>query len=143
MGQFSWKTQDTNKPIYNDYDKFTVFMVDPRDGTAFKETDYDGYGVFGGVDYYELAARINRDKLIKKYPDIVDFIDKPHQELDDKEVRKLRNIGITIYFDYPGEYLFPILVEDYSKWEYYKGQCPEHDPNQGWHSASCDDEELK
>lgn len=145
MGQFSWKTQDTNKPIYNDYDKFTVFMVDPRDGTAFKETDYDGYGVFGGVDFYELSVRINKDKLQKCNPclfeKIKDFVDKPHQDLNEEEIRILRGVGIDIYFSHGKDlYTFPILVEEYSNWELYKGQCPEDDENQGWHTDSDNDE---
>jgi hypothetical protein len=42
---------------------FTVYMVAPSDGEdalkVFREDDYDGYGVFGGKDYYELLAEIN------------------------------------------------------------------------------------
>ena len=30
-----------------------------RDGRVFFEKDYEGYGVFGGKDYYELVAELN------------------------------------------------------------------------------------
>ena len=66
MGFFSWKTCDTGKSIANTHSRkktFTVYMVAPIDGydayTVFKETDYNGYGEFGGKDYYELLAEIN------------------------------------------------------------------------------------
>lgn len=61
MGFFSWKTQDTNKSIANIYSglpTFTVYMTDDR-GNQWKEDNYEGYGVFGGKDYYELLAEMN------------------------------------------------------------------------------------
>jgi hypothetical protein len=33
-------------------------MITP-DGRVFTERDYDGYGVFGGKDFYELLAELN------------------------------------------------------------------------------------
>ena len=66
MGFFSWKTVDTGKSIANTHSgkkTFTVYMVAPIDGydalKVFREDDYDGYGDFGGKDYYELLAEIN------------------------------------------------------------------------------------
>ena len=56
MGFFSWNTCDTDQSIANKYSNrptFTVHMITP-DGRVFTEKDYDGYGVFGGKDYYEL-----------------------------------------------------------------------------------------
>ena len=61
MGFFSWKTQDTNKSIANVHSHkptFTVYMVDDNDN-EWEEKEYDGYGVFGGKDYYELLAEMN------------------------------------------------------------------------------------
>lgn len=46
MGQFSWFTQDDHTQIV-DGKKAVVYMVDPRDGSTYKETCYEGYGVFG------------------------------------------------------------------------------------------------
>ena len=65
MGFFSWKTQDTNRSISNSFSKrgaFTVFMVNPITKESYKEDDYEGYGVFGGKDYYELLAEMNGAK---------------------------------------------------------------------------------
>ena len=61
MGFFSWKTQDTDKSIANNYSirpTFTVVMLDDK-GNKWYEQSYEGYGVFGGKDYYELLAEMN------------------------------------------------------------------------------------
>ena len=64
MGFFSWETSDTQESIPNKYqdvrDTFTVFMILP-DGRVYKESDYEGYGVFGDCDFYEAVHDINRD----------------------------------------------------------------------------------
>lgn len=64
MGFFSWKTQDTNESISNVYscrEVFSVVMTDDK-GNKWKEDEYDGYGVFGGKDFYELLAEMNGKK---------------------------------------------------------------------------------
>ncbi len=61
MGFFSWRTQDTDKSIANKWsarDTFRVQMMDDR-GNVWTEDSYDGYGEFGGKDYYELLAEMN------------------------------------------------------------------------------------
>jgi len=61
MGFFSWKTMDTNKSIPNHHSSkktFVVYMIDNK-GNIWEEKDYEGYGVFGGKDYYELVAEMN------------------------------------------------------------------------------------
>jgi hypothetical protein len=61
MGFFSWKTQDTNKSITNVHSEtgsFPVYMHD-NNGNVYLEMEYNGYGVFGGVDYYVLLAQMN------------------------------------------------------------------------------------
>ena len=70
MGFFSWKTQNSNRSIANRYsskETFPVTMTDNR-GNCWYEPNYEGYGVFGGMDFYELLANMNglkgRDKGI-------------------------------------------------------------------------------
>jgi len=61
MGFFSWKTSDTNKSIpseYSDRPTFTVHLI-TEDGQVFTENNYEGYGVFGDKDFYELIAELN------------------------------------------------------------------------------------
>jgi hypothetical protein len=58
-GQFSWMTQDTGQQIGSqDENKIPVYMFDNK-GKYYYENDYDGYGEFGGMDYYELVAEMN------------------------------------------------------------------------------------
>ena len=62
MGFFSWITQDTNRSIPSSYscrDTFPVYMTD-SDGNVYAEEAYEGYGVFGGKDYYQLVAEMNQ-----------------------------------------------------------------------------------
>jgi len=61
MGFFSWKTQDTDRSIANRYSSrelFTVYMHDDK-GNVWQEDNYDGYGEFGGKDFYELVSEMN------------------------------------------------------------------------------------
>ncbi len=61
MGFFSWNTIDTNESIPSRYSKrgtFTVYMVDDNNH-VWQEDNYEGYGIFGGKDFYELLAEMN------------------------------------------------------------------------------------
>ena len=58
-GQFSWMTQDTGQQIGSqDENMIPVYMFDDK-GKYYYENDYEGYGVFGGMDYYELLDQMN------------------------------------------------------------------------------------
>ena len=88
MGYFSWMTKGTGESIANRSSgrpTFEVFMVLP-DGTTYKETNYDGYGRFGGKDYYEALSEINGGPS-----------DRSH--------------GIDLFYDDKAK-LFPQLVRD-------------------------------
>jgi hypothetical protein len=55
-GQFSWMTQDTDQQIGSERENMIdVWMFDDK-GNSWYEKSYDGYGEFGGMDYYELIA---------------------------------------------------------------------------------------
>lgn len=61
MGFFSWKTCDTDESIFNTYsdrETIPIAMVDDK-GNTYIEDEYEGYGVFGGKDYYQLVAEMN------------------------------------------------------------------------------------
>lgn len=72
----------------------------------FTEENYEGYGVFGGKDFFELLAKMNGQK-----PD--------------------RHIGIDLYHLDNEKILFPNLVENHKnrKW---KNMKPEDCKNQGY-----------
>ena len=61
MGFFSWKTQDTDESISNVYSSRGPFLVCMHDNynNIWTERNYEGYGVFGGKDFYELLAEMN------------------------------------------------------------------------------------
>ena len=61
MGMFSWITSDTKESVANVYSGKDVPAVKLIDnvGNEYFEDAYEGYGDFGGVDYYELAALMN------------------------------------------------------------------------------------
>jgi len=67
MGLFSFMTQDTVRSIViaskagvreSVRKPFTVYMKDGN-GHVYQEDAYEGYGVFGGKDFYELVAEMN------------------------------------------------------------------------------------
>ncbi len=143
MGFFSWKTSDSKISIPNRYSSmctFTVHMV-TRDGRVFTENTYDGYGEFGGKDFYELLAEINPGQI------------------------KTRDAGIDLAFkdnssgEYNGNFEMPKLVEhlpitreaypDISEEEYMEKfqrwfdslDYPETCENQGYFYPDDDDED--
>lgn len=63
MGFFSWKTdKGVSIPnVYSSRPTFTVYMVMP-DGKKYREDAYEGYGVFGGMDFYEAVAALNGEE---------------------------------------------------------------------------------
>lgn len=132
MGQFSWFAQDTKRQIFNDAPKGyqTIHMVDPRDGTDYSEDDYDGYGHFGGRDFYELLADINKDLIVSDYirshkdclfeDDLLalkELLNKDWKTLSNDELRKKRSRGISVWFNFvePDTTARKMFGEDYLK----------------------------
>jgi hypothetical protein len=114
MGFFSWNTQDTDKSIANQYSNRKTFRVQMMDnkGNVWTENEYEGYGRFGGKDYYELLAEMNgftSDKTGEAYTD------------------EARGEGISLAFDGNGSGVgtegvyYPNLVEQAKGWRYEMG----------------------
>jgi hypothetical protein len=125
MGCFSWIAQDTREPIYMDgyqkpgYEQRTYYMWDNK-GNSWKEPKYEGYGMFGGKDYYVLLAEMN-----SVYGD--DITDE-----------QKRTDGINIEFsDNHDGVVFPNLTET-SIWK-WKNKKPDQHYNQGCYEG-VDDE---
>jgi hypothetical protein len=119
-GQFSWMTQDTGQQIGSqDENKIPVYMFDDK-GKYYYEKDYDGYGVFGGMDYYELLDQMNGGS-------------------GDRD----RGIDLAFGKEKTGsEILFPALVTSPSNFNYKNHDFtkePESDPNQSWYAPEEDD----
>ena len=128
-GQFSWMTQDTGEQIGSqDENTIPVYMFDDK-GKYYYEKNYDGYGKFGGKDYYDLVAEMNG------------------YTADDAEefggmFNDLRGIGIKLAFgeletkNENGDILFPALVTRPNEFDYKTHdftQEPKNDPNQSWY----------
>ena len=111
MGFFSWKTMDTDTSIPSQYSNRKTFRVQMMDNKSnvWTEDNYDGYGRFGGKDFYELLAEMNgfeSDKTGDEYTD------------------EARGFGINIAFKDNGSgiatkgVLYPNLIEQADGWVY-------------------------
>ena len=126
-GQFSWMTQDTDQQIGSEKrNTIPVYMFD-NTGKYWFEPSYEGYGEFGGMDYYKLLDQMNGGT-------------------------GNREEGIDLAFNKEkveaGEVLFPALVTKPNLFNYkYHDftQEAEHDPNQSWYQEPeyDEDEELE
>ena len=130
-GQFSWFTQDTEQQIGSERENtIDVWMYDNQ-GNSWYEKHYQGYGVFGGMDYYELLAKMNG-----------------YSEEDLKKGQEMRGLGIDLAFkklktkDKGKKVLFPALVADgkYNWKRHDFTQEAESDPNQSWYQEPEYDE---
>ena len=112
MGQFSWITQDTNESIRNNvFDERAIAYMHDNKGNVWEELNYDGYGEFGGKDFYQLLAEMNNIEGITG------------------DVDKDREKGIDLA--YSGKpYLSPNLTRK-REWQWID-VAPKSDPNQGW-----------
>jgi hypothetical protein len=113
MGFFSWMTQDTDRSIPSNYSNRPTFPVDMIDdkGNVWHEPNYDGYGVFGGKDYYELLSEMNGGSSDRGEGITMAFKDSPSGD----------NPNLK----------FPNLVETAKGW-YYQPLGPESCPDQGF-----------
>ena len=114
MGQFSWITQDTDETIRESYgcsdkNKTTAYLHDNK-GNVWAEKNYEGYGDFGGKDFYSLLAEMNG------YEDLVDEEEK-------------RGKGIDLAFGVD-DFISPNLTKN-KEWSWINS-APKDCPNQGW-----------
>jgi hypothetical protein len=114
-GQFSWMTQDTGQQIGSeDENRIPVYMFDDK-GNFYYENSYDGYGDFGGMDYYSLLDKMNGG-------------------------RGDRGRGIDLAFGnekVASRVLFPALVTKPDMFNYKTHDFTkeaESDPNQSWYA---------
>ena len=122
-GQFSWFTQDTNQQIGSEDENTLpfVYMHDNK-GNKWLEKRYEGYGVFGGKDYYELLDQMNGGSGD-------------------------RSEGIRLAFDdaavTAGKVLFPALTvsSTLSRFHDFTEESP-NDPNQSWYTPEDGDDDY-
>jgi hypothetical protein len=120
MGFFSWHTQDTHRSIANTASPIPTFRVVMLDGNGNQwiEDEYEGYGKFGGKDYYELLAEMNG---LTTREDGIELEFHPE------------GFGMD-----PKNILYPNLVEDASNWKYTPTK-PENCEYQGYFYPDADE----
>lgn len=103
MGDFSWKTADTQMPILVGEHR-CVYLLQPHGKSPVPEPCYQGYGVFGGVDVFEWLIENNPDA----YSTLLAALQKPFQGIQRKDGVLLDSIfhGRTpnpwgVVIDYP------------------------------------------
>jgi hypothetical protein len=118
MGFFSWLTSDSEARIMNQYSgkDRPVYLLLPNGREPILETSYEGYGVFGGVDAYELLARENG-------------LVKPGLTHD-----QIRELGISLALN-PKKYSrakFQLKFSHRRTAKYENLPAAKHDPGQGY-----------
>lgn len=102
---------DTGRSIRNrhaeGYEPRTMYMRDQK-GNVWTEHDYDGYGVFGGKDFYQLLAEMNEVEGLTG------------------DVNNDRQLGIDLAFS-GSQHISPTLNEHYhSPWvKEHNKDCPD------------------
>jgi len=100
MGFFSFLTNDTEESISNKYSikpTFTIHMLDNK-GNVWTEHNYEGYGVFGGKDIYQLIAEMNN--------------------LNNRDAA----IGSCFNEEISDTLIYPNIVRNISKWKKWKNK---------------------
>jgi len=115
MGQFSFITQDTNEAIResfgcDDEEKTTAYLHDNK-GNVWEEKRYEGYGVFGGKDFFQLLAEMNN-------------VEGLNGDVDNDRI-----LGIDLC--YSGEPFISPNLTRHRQWS-WMNRLPQDDPNQGW-----------
>jgi hypothetical protein len=99
MGMISWLTGDTKDSIVNRHHPdgaVTVYLLQPNGKPSIAESNYNGYGLFGGVDVFTWIAEYNASdfgiSLIGASPD------------------DMRDIGCDLLFEREAELMYPLKL---------------------------------
>jgi len=155
-GQFSWMTHDGGTQIGSENaNRIEVTMFDDK-GNKWVEKKYEGYGEFGGKDYYVLLAEMNG--VTKEN---VDDLIKAHKvrTFGNDYVKKARQIGIDLAFgenksltvaclklsdSKKAKIKFPALYKNPGSFKANQHDFyteADSDPNQSWFTSEYDDDD--
>lgn len=148
MGQFSWIYSDTNKQLIDNRVADSYLLVPPefqkKYGKAIYESCYDGYGIFGKYDVYDLIPEWNKEMI----PEIIRRMKngKWTYKADEGDLQNLQNyfegkeincdlrwLGIMMacYNKDNAALEYPIKIAT-EKLEYNSVSPSLSDPDQGW-----------
>ena len=139
MGQFSWlDCKDSKRQILDNVFE-DVYVLIPKEfgGGHILETCYNGYGIYGGNDIYELVVDWN-SKYLETYRKDKSFVCNWLQNCESVEEAfmkmKKRNIGISIacYDEDNMKLHYPIKITHDPTAVYEECEPSLADPNQGW-----------
>lgn len=128
MGFFSWLTSDTEESITNTFSNRgakTVYLYTPN-GKVIEETDYEGYGEFGGKDAYVLLAEWNL----------------PESELVGLTFDEKRSKGIRLFFRESPPLKYPLKFSFSPDWSYDELEGAKDCPEQGFFYDDDEDDDL-
>lgn len=117
MGFYSFKTLDGEsiRNAFSSKGAFKVFMIDNKN-KVYPEFAYQGYGVFGGKDFFVLVYEMNTRKKI----------DSDNK----KEFEMAKEKGTKIFYSDDKNAIFPIFSKKVVKW---KNEKPEPCEKQGYY----------
>lgn len=127
MGFFSWKTADTLRSISNSSSvrgALPVYLITP-DNEKIYEPEYEGYGIFGGYDAYQLLAQWN----------------VPEQCNGDIDHDRIVGIHIGCYDKDMAKLKYPLKFAEASHWNYDDLEYSESCPDQGFFYEEEDDDD--
>ena len=117
MGCFSWVTQNSDRSIIMNgygtrrFPSRTAYMWDNK-GRRWMQPQYEGYGMFGGKDYFVLLAEMNKEYDITVSDDIK------------------RNDGINLEYEKNNQHILYPNLTDCKEWT-WRNQKPKSCYNQG------------
>lgn len=152
MGQFSWLDCKTGEQVIDMKPRKSYVLVPQQFGGGhIEETCYEGYGVFGGHDVYDLVADWNAAYL----DEVLENADKwhgGHIEANADNLKRLANgeeltcekrwLGIILacYDEDNARLRFPIKITHDPRAVYEWCAPSKADPNQGWADYDWDDD---
>ena len=152
MGMFSWLDCITQEQVIDGKPRKSYLLVPEEFGGGhIEEPCYEGYGVFGGHDVYDLVVDWNRNhfdyafSLIKRWR-CRDWLEKYRADfkrvengLEPRCEKRTLGIALACYDEDNARLRYPIKITHDPRAVYEWCGISRVDPNQGWADENDDD----